>query len=88
MRKSELTREKQRLLWEDIPEAGELAVEHFRFMEGATDAKPQYKLNSRLSMARYLRDFLTGKVGKNQLLPANIGTGQTARCGQGNGLSH
>lgn len=30
---------------QDIPEAGELAVEHFRFMEGATDAKPQDKLN-------------------------------------------
>lgn len=33
------------LVYQDIPEAGELAVEHFRFMEGATDAKPQDKLN-------------------------------------------
>lgn len=33
------------LIYQDIPEAGELAVEHFRFMEGATDAKPQDKLN-------------------------------------------
>lgn len=32
-------------VYQDIPEAGELAVEHFRFMEGATDAKPQDKLN-------------------------------------------
>lgn len=32
-------------IYRDIPEAGELAVEHFRFMEGATDAKPQDKLN-------------------------------------------
>lgn len=32
-------------IYQDIPEAGELAVEHFRFMEGATDAKPQDKLN-------------------------------------------
>lgn len=32
-------------VYQDIPEAGELAVEHFRFMAGATDAKPQDKLN-------------------------------------------
>ncbi|MBV4177149.1 alpha-2-macroglobulin family protein [Segatella copri] len=32
-------------IYQDIPEAGELAVEHFRFMEGATDAKSQDKLN-------------------------------------------
>lgn len=32
-------------VYQDIPEAGELGVEHFRFMEGATDAKPQDKLN-------------------------------------------
>ena len=32
-------------VYQDIPEAGELAVEHYRFMEGATDAKPLDKLN-------------------------------------------
>ena len=32
-------------VYQDIPEAGELAVEHYRFMEGATDAKPADKLN-------------------------------------------
>ena len=32
-------------VYQDIPETGELAVEHFRFMEGATDAKPLDKLN-------------------------------------------
>lgn len=32
-------------VYQDIPEAGELAVEHFRFMEGAIDAKPLDKLN-------------------------------------------
>ena len=32
-------------VYQDVPEAGELAVEHFRFMEGATDAKPLDKLN-------------------------------------------
>ena len=32
-------------VYQDLPEAGELAVEHFRFMEGATDAKPLDKIN-------------------------------------------
>ena len=32
-------------VYQDIPEAGDLAVEHVRFMEGATDAKPLDKLN-------------------------------------------
>ena len=32
-------------VYQDIPEAGELAVEHFRFMEEATDTKPLDKLN-------------------------------------------
>ena len=32
-------------VYQDISEAGELAVEHFRFMEGATDAKPLDKIN-------------------------------------------
>ena len=32
-------------VYQDIPEAGELAVEHYRFMEGATDAKPADKIN-------------------------------------------
>ena len=31
-------------VYQDLPEAGELAVEHFRFMEGATDAKASDKL--------------------------------------------
>lgn len=32
-------------VYQDIPEAGELAVEHFRFMERSKDAKAQDKLN-------------------------------------------
>ena len=32
-------------VYRDIPEAGELAVEHYRFMEGAMDAKPLDKIN-------------------------------------------
>ena len=31
-------------VYQDLPEAGELAVEHFRFMEGATDAKVSDKI--------------------------------------------
>lgn len=47
MKKSKYLRTIDSLIhvYQDIPEAGELAVEHFRFMEGATDAKPQDKLN-------------------------------------------
>lgn len=32
-------------VYQDIPEAGELAVEHYRFMERSSDAKPLDKLN-------------------------------------------
>ena len=32
-------------VYQDIPEAGELAVEHYRFMERSSEAKPQDKLN-------------------------------------------
>lgn len=32
-------------VYQDIPQAGELAVEHYRFMEGATDATALDKLN-------------------------------------------
>ena len=32
-------------VYQDIPEAGELAVEHYRFMERSSDAKTQDKLN-------------------------------------------
>ena len=32
-------------VYQDIPQAGELAVEHYRFMEGTTDATAQDKLN-------------------------------------------
>lgn len=50
----------------------ETAAQQYMQKSGDVD-KQILELNSRLSMARYLRDFLTGKVGKNQLLPANIG---------------
>ena len=50
----------------------ETAAQQYMQKSGDVD-KQILELNSRLSMARYLRDFLTGKVGKNQLLPVNIG---------------
>lgn len=50
----------------------ETAAQQYMQKSGDVD-KQILELNSRLSMARYLRNFLTGKVGKNQLLPANIG---------------
>ena len=50
----------------------ETAAQQYMQKSGDVD-KQILELNSRLSMARYLRDFLTGKVGKNQLLPSNTG---------------
>ena len=43
----------------------ETAAQQYMQKSGDVD-KQILELNSRLSMARYLRDFLTGKVGKNQ----------------------
>ncbi len=68
-------------VYQDIPEAGELAVEHFRFMEGATDAKPQDKLNyinyalnrwggwSRMNMLRNAQKRLTEPMFQVQDMP-------------------
>lgn len=68
-------------VYQDIPEAGELAVEHFRFMEGATDAKPQDKLNyinyalnrwggwSRMNVLRNAQKRLTEPVFQVQDMP-------------------
>lgn len=45
-----------------------------QYMQKSSDADKQIlDLNSRLAMAKYIRNFLTGKVGKNQLLPSNTG---------------
>lgn len=68
-------------VYQDIPEAGELAVEHFRFMEGATDAKPQDKLNyinyalnrwggwSRMNVLRNAQKRLTEPMFQVQDMP-------------------
>ena len=68
-------------VYQDIPEAGELAVEHFRFMEGATDAKPQDKLNyinyalnrwggwSRMNVLRNAQKRLTEPMFQVQDIP-------------------
>lgn len=68
-------------VYQDIPEAGELAVEHFRFMEGATDAKSQDKLNyinyalnrwggwSRMNVLRNAQKRLTEPMFQVQDMP-------------------
>lgn len=74
----------------DIPEAGELAVEHFRFMEGATDAKPQDKLNyinyalsrwggwSRMNELRNAQKRLTEPMFQVQDMPQVLRPGEKA----------
>ena len=45
-----------------------------QYMQRSSEADRQIlDLNSRLAMAKYIRNYLTGKVGKNQLLPSNTG---------------
>ena len=68
-------------VYQDIPEAGELAVEHFRFMEEATDTKPQDKLNyinyalnrwggwSRMNVLRNAQKRLTEPMFQVQDMP-------------------
>ena len=68
-------------VYQDIPEAGELAVEHFRFMEGATDTKPLDKLNyinyalnrwggwSRMNVLRNAQKRLTEPMFQVQDMP-------------------
>ena len=77
-------------VYQDIPEAGELAVEHFRFMEGATDAKPLDKLNyinyvlsrwggwSRMNVLRNAQKRLTEPMFRVQDMPQVLRPGQKA----------
>ena len=77
-------------VYQDIPEAGELAVEHFRFMEGATDAKPLDKLNyinyalsrwggwSRMNELRNAQKRLTEPMFQVQDMPQVLRPGQKA----------
>ena len=44
------------------------------FMQKSSETDKQIlDLTSRIAMAKYIKNFLTGKVGKNQLLPSNTG---------------
>lgn len=77
-------------VYQDIPEAGELAVEHFRFMEGATDAKPQDKLNyinyalsrwggwSRMNELRNAQKRLTEPMFQVKKMPQVLRPGEKA----------
>ena len=68
-------------VYQDIPEAGELAVEHFRFMEEATDTNPLDKLNyinyalnrwggwSRMNVLRNAQKRLTEPMFQVQDMP-------------------
>ena len=77
-------------VYQDIPEAGELAVEHFRFMEGATDAKSQDKLNyinyalshwggwSRMNVLRNAQKRLTEPMFQVKDMPQVLRPGEKA----------
>ena len=77
-------------VYQDIPEAGELAVEHFRFMEGATDAKPLDKLNyinyalsrwggwSRMNELRNAQKRLTEPMFRVKRMPQVLRPGEKA----------
>ena len=77
-------------VYQDIPEAGELAVEHFRFMEGATDAKPLDKLNyinyalsrwggwSRMNELRNAKKRLTEPMFQVKKMPQVLRPGEKA----------
>ena len=77
-------------VYQDIPEAGELAVEHFRFMEGATDAKPLDKLNyinyalshwggwSRMNELRNAQKRLTEPMFQVKAMPQVLRPGEKA----------
>ena len=77
-------------VYQDIPEAGELSVEHFRFMEGATDAKPLDKLNyinyalnrwggwSRMNVLRNAQKRLTEPMFQVKDMPQVLRPGEKA----------
>lgn len=77
-------------VYQDIPEAGELAVEHYRFMERSSDAKPQDKLNyinyalsrwggwSRMNELRNAQKRLTEPMFQVQDMPQVLRPGEQA----------
>ena len=77
-------------VYQDIPEAGELAVEHFRFMERSTDAKAQDKLKyinyalnhwggwSRMNVLRNAQKRLTEPMFQMKKMPQVLRPGEKA----------
>lgn len=77
-------------VYQDIPEAGELAVEHYRFMERSSDAKPLDKLNyinyalsrwggwSRMNELRNAQKRLTEPMFQVQDMPQVLRPGEKA----------
>ena len=77
-------------VYQDIPEAGELAVERFRFMERSSDAKPLDKLNyinyalsrwggwSRMNELRNAQKRLTEPMFRVQDMPQVLRPGEKA----------
>ena len=71
-------------VYQDIPEAGELTVEHYRFMEGATDASALDKLNyinyalsrwggwSRMNVLRNAKKRLTEPMFETERVPVVV----------------
>ena len=77
-------------VYQDIPEAGELAVEHYRFVERSSDAKTQDKLNyinyalsrwggwSRMNELRNAQKRLTEPMFQVQDMPQVLRPGENA----------
>ena len=77
-------------VYQDIPEAGELAVEHYRFMECSSDAKPLDKLNyinyalsrwggwSRMNELRNAQKRLTEPMFQVKRMPQVLRPGEKA----------
>ena len=78
-------------VYQDLPEAGELAVEHYRFMEGATDSKAADKINyinyalhrwggwSRMNVLRNAQKQMTEPMFTLKDMPLVIRPGQKQR---------
>ncbi len=78
-------------VYQDMPEAGELAVEHYRFMEGAMDAKASDKIGyinyalsrwggwSRMNVLRNAQKRLTEPMFSVEEVPCVVRPGQKQR---------
>ena len=75
-------------VYQDVPEAGEVAVERYRFMEGATDANELHKVNfinyalnhwgrwSRMNVLRNAKARLTEPMFQTESMPLVLRPGQ------------